>query len=53
MVCSYPRSVHVNQHERAPHKVRGHWRNTKWGRIWIGEFDRNGSIVSEHCRSPR
>lgn len=36
-------------HYRRPHKVRGHFRNCKGGRVWIPEHERGGTWVNDHC----
>jgi len=51
LFCAFPKSTHVIQHDRSAHLVRGHFRNTRYGRVWIPEHVRSGSTVSEHCRS--
>lgn len=51
MVCYFPKSTRVREHERSAHSVRGHFRNMRYGRVWISEHIRSGSLVSEHCRS--
>ncbi|MCR8636960.1 hypothetical protein [Paenibacillus radicis (ex Xue et al. 2023)] len=45
--CHYPKGIHVVQHDRNSHWVRGHFR----GLCWIPAHVRSGSTVSEHCRS--
>lgn len=36
-------------HYRQSHLVRGHFRNTKRGRVWIPEHMRSGTWVNDHC----
>lgn len=36
-------------HIRKAHSVRGHFRNTKYGRIWVGPHMRNQTVVNDHC----
>jgi hypothetical protein len=47
MVCIFPKQNHVNQHERAAHMVKGHFRNA----IWIAAHMRSSSTVHEYCKS--
>lgn len=44
---SRPKVVHVVEHDRCDHWVKGHFR----GRKWIDTHPRNGSTVCEHWRS--
>ena len=39
----------INSHYRKAHMVRGHFRDTKNGRIWIGPHMRSATIVNDHC----
>lgn len=51
MFCRFPKATHVREHNRIAHWVRGHFRNMRYGRVWIPAHIRSGSLVSEHCRS--
>lgn len=39
----------ISAHYRRAHMVRGHFRNTKYGRVWIGSHMRDATIVNDHC----
>lgn len=34
-------------HFRRPHKVRGHFKNSKSGRYWVSSHMRNGSFINK------
>lgn len=36
-------------HYRQAHMVRGHFRNTKYGRVWVGPHMRSATVVNDHC----
>jgi len=42
----------LTPHKRRSHKVRGHFRNTRHGRIWIPEHTRSETLVNDHCILP-
>lgn len=39
----------ITPHFRCAHKVRGHFRNTRYGRVWIGSHERAATVVNDHC----
>lgn len=39
----------ITPHFRCAHMVRGHFRNTRYGRIWIGPHERAATVVNDHC----
>lgn len=51
LICNFPKSTRVREHDRCAHLVSGHFRNMRYGRVWITEHIRSGSLVSEHCRA--
>lgn len=36
-------------HLRRAHMVRGHFRNTRYGRVWVGPHMRAATVVNDHC----
>ena len=39
----------VSPHLRRTHSVRGHFRNTRNGRVWISSHTRSATLVNDHC----
>ena len=39
----------VSPHFRQAHSVRGHFRNTRSGRVWIAPHTRSATLVNDHC----
>lgn len=37
----------LSAHFRKPHKVRGHFRDSRYGRYWVSPHIRSGSFINK------